>query len=500
MMQPEERGMAASITASSRDLPISAPTPYFDPLPHRVLGWCTFAMATAIVAVLVAFDPRSVAEHAAILAPWTLLVSVADLLAIEFWQGVYLGLSLPLLLAAAFLFGPAASGLMALVGSFEPRELKRQVSLPGALFNHGQVCLSVIAAAYVFQVIGVRVSEWPLVAAPALLSLLADAVVNLTLVVFGSSLRLGVSRKQVLVNMLWGSALESAVTYAAFGLLAILLAAAYLYLHVWGLAVAVLPLLLARQLFLHGRQLLLNREQLDASREALQVATQRIVEERSDERARIADALHDDVLQGLYNVTLHAEVIREELKSGRLLALEDDIPRLIEASQRTRVLLRDVIKGLRRSEFGVGGVGSTLRLLVEELSANGRCQIDAAIEDVGGAPSSQLLIYQIAREALKNAVQHSRASRIAIQLARDGELITLMVEDDGQGFVLGDVDPEEHFGIQMMLERAELANGRLTVRSQVGHGTQILGVFPYEDDPRRVRFAPKRAQANEEAE
>ena len=90
----------------------------------------------------------------------------------------------------------------------------------------------------------------------------------------------------------------------------------------------------------------------------------------------------------------------------------------------------------------------------------------------------------LAREALKNAAQHSQASKISIHLAQDGDVITLLVEDDGQGFVLADIDHEEHFGLQMMLERAELANGRLTLRTQPGRGTQILGVFPSE---RRLR-------------
>jgi len=240
------------------------------------------------------------------------------------------------------------------------------------------------------------------------------------------------------------------------------------------LAEFAVPLLLARQAILQTTEL--RRKQ-----RALNNVTLQILKERQDERTRIASALHDDVQQALYNVTLRTEVVREELRSGRLLALEDDIPALLQASQRTRSLLREVIRGLRRSNLGVGGLSATLLSLVDDLSSTWKGRIECHIEEVDGPPEIQLLVYQIGREALLNAVRHSNASLIEVRLFLESERICLVVADDGLGFLPEVVDVDQHFGVEIMKERARLAGGQLELRSRPQLGTQVIGRFPNEN-------------------
>jgi hypothetical protein len=74
------------------------------------------------------------------------------------------------------------------------------------------------------------------------------------------------------------------------------------------------------------------------------------------------------------------------------------------------------------------------------LEAAGSPVVRLELTDVGGSNVSQLLIYQVAREALNNAARHSRANRITVRLFRESGLIRLIVEDDGVGFDASQVD------------------------------------------------------------
>jgi len=363
------------------------------------------------------------------------------------------------------------AGVIALVGSMDRREWRRSVTPTSALFNHSQVAVSVIGAGLVFRWAGGADAGWPSLVLPGLLGLVTDIFLNTTLIVVGTAMKQRTSRANVLRSMQFGSRAQVVITYAAYGSLAVVLTAAYRDAGGWALAELAVPLLLARQTILQTTELQRKERVLD------DVTTQILIE-RQDERSRIASALHDEVQQGLYHVTLQAEVIREELRSGRLLALEDDIPTLLHATQRTRSLLREVIRDLRRSDLGVGGLEPTLRSLLADLSGTWTGRIEGQIQDVDADPRIQLLVYQIAREAIQNAVKHSGASALEVSLYRDSDGIGLVVSDDGCGFVTEMVDTTRHFGLEIMRERARLAKGWIEASSRLGAGTRIAGFFP----------------------
>lgn len=87
-------------------------------------------------------------------------------------------------------------------------------------------------------------------------------------------------------------------------------------------------------------------------------------------------------------------------------------------------------------------------------------------------PEEELAFYQVAKEALTNALVHAHAKRIHIELVREADGIRLTVKDDGVGF-----DPslqrEGHFGLQIMRERAALINGVLFIDSAPGLGCSV---------------------------
>jgi signal transduction histidine kinase len=100
------------------------------------------------------------------------------------------------------------------------------------------------------------------------------------------------------------------------------------------------------------------------------------------------------------------------------------------------------------------------------------------VEDLSLAPSIQLLAYQIAREAIMNSLKYAEASNIAITFALKGDDVELTISDDGTGFDASAGEPEGHYGLTMMKERAQIAGGSLDLVSARGHGTIVTARFP----------------------
>jgi len=89
-----------------------------------------------------------------------------------------------------------------------------------------------------------------------------------------------------------------------------------------------------------------------------------------------------------------------------------------------------------------------------------------------------LLAYQVAREAIRNALRHARASAVTILVVDTEGDLRITVEDDGIGFDPDSVDQQTHFGLALMRERIEIAGGVLYVDSRFGEGTRVIAKLP----------------------
>jgi nitrate/nitrite-specific signal transduction histidine kinase len=188
--------------------------------------------------------------------------------------------------------------------------------------------------------------------------------------------------------------------------------------------------------------------------------------------------------------------LRQDLATGRLPARTICS---LKATDAANEAIRSLIREMRESSLGTRGLAQTLELLVSSLRAVTEAQFDVQVEEVGGSPMTQLLIYQIAREALGNAARHSGAARISLFLGvRDGA-VRLVVQDDGNGFSALDTHREGHFGIHLMRERAELAGGTILIESAPGRGTVVVARVPWTSLSHRTRPRPKSRPSREEA-
>jgi signal transduction histidine kinase len=387
--------------------------------------------------------------------------------------------SFPVLLAAAFVFPPYVAGFISFVGTADAREFRREISAGRALLNRSNVTLAVFAASWVFHELDGSTSEWPSVLLVTLVALLVDLSINGFLVVLGARLLTGLSSSAVIHN-LYGSFEPAAFVsgYVSFGLLAVVLATLYSAAGTWGLVAFAIPMLLARQMFMHWKKLAEAEVRLTTERKALSQATSRIADERKAERLAVAAGIHDEVLPPLYKVHLMGQVLRQDLASGRLLDLDEDVPDLLQATDAASHALRELIGNLRRSTLGAGGLAQTLGLLAREVSEESGIAINVAARPVSGTPLAHLLLFQVAREALANAIKHAEATSVQITLEDTAEGIRLVIQDDGRGFQPSLVDRTVHFGLELMRERMELAGGNFFVDTAPHNGTRVIATMP----------------------
>ena len=469
-----------SVTASDSTQAREGGTSY----ESAALTMVEFVTAIAVVALLtwtLAHNWSTFAASLPAVLPWLLVVGLADLLPVPIWDSVQLMMSFPVLLAAAFVFPPYVAGCLCFVGILDMREIRHQIPLGRALFNRSNIALSVMAAAWVFDTMGGDLLRWPDVMPIAMVSLLVDLLINASLVILGTRLLTGLPLVQLLQNVYGGSQpVAFASGYVCFGLLALVLATEYQAAGTWGLVAFAVPVLLARQMFVHWKNLAEARLQLNENRHLLTQVTSRMADERRDERLAVAAGIHDEVLPPIYKVHLLGQVLRQDLASGRLLDLEADLPDLLQATQVASVALRDLISDLRKSTLGPGGLVQTLELLAQSLSADSGIQIELSAKPVPGTALTHLLLYQVAREALTNIVRHSDALSARVALEDSGDGIRLVIEDDGKGFEPARVDGTTHFGLQLMRERVELAGGVFFLDASPRTGTRVMVKVPVD--------------------
>ncbi|MEX0756044.1 MAG: ATP-binding protein [Actinomycetota bacterium] len=411
-------------------------------------------------------------------AAWLSVVAVADLVPVPVWSSIVLTMSLPILLAAGMVLPPHVAAIVALLGSVDPREFRREIGLARALFNRSQVALSTLAAALTFQLFQADPLDWPKVALIACLALVGDLTTNVLLVSAPAHMTSGIGLLEVVRRMIGTEPRHRLAGYLCCGLLAPVLALLFVEIGIWGLIAGLAPIFMAREVFAQNHRFREASTRVVTRSRALAHALTRISEERRQERLFLAGDLHDEVLQPLYKVHLMGQVLRRDLESGRLLDLDDDLPGLLAATESAQEAIRAMVRDLRTSRLGVAGLVGTLRLLLREFEEDTGIQVEVEAEEVSGSGLSELVAYQAAREALANVRKHSGASWIEVSVSRQDGWIRVAVVDDGRGFEPELVDGDEHLGLLTLRERVESLGGVLQIVSSVGKGTAITALVP----------------------
>ena len=195
-----------------------------------------------------------------------------------------------------------------------------------------------------------------------------------------------------------------------------------------------------------------------------------------EDRERIAQELHDGVIQSLFAVGMGLQA------AGAMTADPEAVRDRLDAAVND---LDRVIRDLRNYIFGLGGgpadreLSRALHGLGDELRRGSEIAIRVEVDPAasGALASRATDVVQFAREALTNAVRHSGAATVSVVISRDDGSFVLEIEDDGKGF-----DPEATEGLGRGLgnlrARAQTLGADLDIDSEPGRGTRVRLVMP----------------------
>lgn len=414
---------------------------------------------------------------------WTAVIAVVELLPVPTWRGLRVSVDFPLVIAAAVLYPPGPAGLMLLLGASDPRELRREVPLLRALFNRTQVALATLGASLTFRALQGNFDDWTGLALAGPAAVVAFYLINVSLVSVSVSLAHALPVLAILRQMRVGDLGEFLLSYLGLGFLGVLLARLFLESGLWAVALFAAPLILARQAFIRARALEELTSELQDREVLLRALSNRLAEERHDERMEIAGYLHDDLVQILHRMGLSRDIAEKHLDRGALGRVRAELAGLGEARDQATDLVRAMIRDLRRSPIGRSGLAQALTSMTDDVAREGAVRVSTRVETVKMPAPTQLLCYQIAREALANAVTHGEAATIHLSLESDKKQAVLTVADDGRGFDPELEEPEGHYGLTLMRERATVAGGDLQIQTAPGEGTTIVATFPLTMGP-----------------
>lgn len=202
----------------------------------------------------------------------------------------------------------------------------------------------------------------------------------------------------------------------------------------------------------------------------------RLVNAHEIDSFRIGYELQDDLAQKLCALSIGFSCLsRENGKNGKLASGLDEL------QERLRDICGDVVRlsrQLRPATVEGLGLSTALRNLCRQAKGHGRSVLFVQDEDMPPLPENvSLPLYRVAQESLRNALTHSGATHINVELRASVTNVSLSVKDDGCGFVVG-LQTAPGLGLTGMSERMRSAGGVFSIISNPGEGTTIVATMP----------------------
>ncbi|WP_462412863.1 sensor histidine kinase [Neobacillus sp. Marseille-QA0830] len=194
------------------------------------------------------------------------------------------------------------------------------------------------------------------------------------------------------------------------------------------------------------------------------------------ERTRIAQEMHDSIGHSLIALRMHLEFAENIMEANPQKAGEA-ISKAHTFSQKSIYELRKAVAVLKdQSASSQIELGELLNDMIESLETSGKLKFtlnfDQEVE--AGSQDMKNCIYNSVREAVTNGLKHGKAQQFLIDIAKSGESIRVMVEDNGTG--CGQIKKSN--GLQGIEERISLLNGTVSFSSENGRGFIMSAEIP----------------------
>lgn len=202
----------------------------------------------------------------------------------------------------------------------------------------------------------------------------------------------------------------------------------------------------------------------------------------AEEQNRIANEIHDSVLQRLFYVSCKVQTIIQNKDKKDISKFDSELKLLKESIGSAMRDLREAIYSLSRKYDGISTFEENIRNYIEEVSKLNDVNINIDLTGRLELVNYELkkAIYRILSEGIGNAIRHGKSKNIFIVINMERELVKLKIDDDGMGFDLNKklTSTNMGLGIKNMDTMVYSLNGEININSKLNKGTSIEIIIP----------------------
>ncbi len=228
--------------------------------------------------------------------------------------------------------------------------------------------------------------------------------------------------------------------------------------------------------------------ELKQTRRQIHTLTHELIKAQENERYRIARDLHDHIAQDLSSLKIRLQTLFS-ITPPNSDDSRQQVSDIIAILQRSISDVRNLAYDLRPPGLDQLGLVRTLFLYCEDFAQNNNLKIDfiaAGLDDLNLDEDIQINIYRLIQEALHNVKKHAEAEGVTIRLVASSPNLMLRIIDDGKGFDAkrwrAKSFKDKRMGLQSMVERVNLLDGTIDIRSRIGKGAGIFITIPIKEN------------------
>lgn len=225
------------------------------------------------------------------------------------------------------------------------------------------------------------------------------------------------------------------------------------------------------------REQTIQKEQIKfLERQQQVVSLQSMINGQETERTRIAKDLHDG-LGGLFStVKMYFSSLQHDIPELKGQELFKKSYALVDSAS---VEIRRIAHSMMPEVLMRLGLVNALKDLCDNISAGKLIKVSLEVHGIQSRFNSntEIMLYRIIQELLNNIMKHANATEVIIQFIKEEERLSVVVEDNGQGFNTQQFDESKSAGLETVKSRVSYLNGKLSIDSEKGIGTTIMMDF-----------------------
>jgi|GEM_PF-1028632 len=218
--------------------------------------------------------------------------------------------------------------------------------------------------------------------------------------------------------------------------------------------------------------------------EDLQRLSVELMKAQETERKHVSRELHDELGQALTAIRINLDMLQSEQSPDSPLTDNSRLREIGILVDETLEHVRELSHNLCPTMLDEMGLAPTLRWYTSRYAERLNIQVDVDLTTLTDRlpPELETILYRVVQEALTNIARHAQASQVRLHLVKQEAMVSLLIEDDGQGFeVAAKMAPglsRPGLGLLGMRERVTRWGGTFTIHSQPGQGTRLFVELP----------------------